>query len=182
MRSKFGQVKSMRSGWIVAEYRLDGVTTRETFSTQEEAAEWLESERAAAEARRTRRGPKRELTPPEEGGAAYPYLFTTGVKPLPGDREPSGVIAILPPALSSERQRIESAVGRIVCPEMLGIRVSESAGRVLAFCGSGIAPHERRTLWDILIAAADRQGYYLDLHGKLGRLQSQNGGEYGQTA
>lgn len=168
MRSKFGHVAKTASGWYYAEYQLNNATCRESFSTREEAEAWLQSEQATADARREHRTPRMRLTPPEQGGTAYSNLFTTGVKvSTAAVGNPGDIIVILPPELFAERQRIDAVIGEYISPTWHHVRVVEHTRLVSAICGHGILPHEQRTLWDVLTAAADRRGFHLCTNGKL---------------
>lgn len=168
MRSKFGHVKKTASGWYYAEYQLNNATCRESFNTREEAVAWLQSEEATADARREHRTPRMRLTPPEQGGTAYSNLFTHGVRvSTAAVGNSTDIIVIIPPALSAERQRIDAVIGEYICPTWHHVRVSEGVCVVSAICGHCILPHEQRTLWDILVAAADRRGYHLANNGRL---------------
>lgn len=169
MRSKFGCVYK-RSGWHHAEYRLNGYRFSQTINTREEAEAWLRDEQATADTRRGHRITCQRLRAPEEGGIQYHQLFSCGVKiNTAAVGNATGLIVILPPALAPERQRIDATIANYICPTWHHVRVSEGVRTVSAVCGHGILPNEQHTLWDILIAAADRQGYVLSTRGTLGR-------------
>lgn len=170
MRSNFGTIKTAHCGSILAEYRRQGVSYSRTFATRDEAVEWLRTEQTATAERNKHRTPytKLNLTPPEQGGTAHSNLFNTGVKvSTAAVGNSTDIIVIIPPALSAERQRIADVIGEYICPTWHHVRVSEGVSIVTAICGHGILPHEQRTLWDVLTAAADRRGFHLCTNGKL---------------
>lgn len=170
MRSAFGTIRSTPSGWHYAQYILNGCTYSQTFDTREDAVAWLQEEQATVQARRQHRITCQRLRAPEEGGTNYSYLFSTGVKVnTAAVGNPTDMIVILPPALAPELQRIDAAIANYLCPTWHHVRVTDNVRCVSAICGHGIPPHEQRTLWDILVAAADRCGYVLSNRGTLSR-------------
>lgn len=78
------------------------------------------------------------------------------------------VIVVLPRALCDQAFRIRQVLDWLLDVSS-NVSLDHQHERVYACCGNEIEDAEARTIWDVIAAAADREGLMLNMHGILSK-------------